>query len=48
MALFRSTFGDAKVSAYVHDRDGKMRRLIQELWDKPEILDRKDTTKSFH
>jgi hypothetical protein len=38
---------DAKVAGYVHDRDGKTRKMIAELWQKPEMLDPNHLLKSF-
>jgi hypothetical protein len=36
-----------KVVSYVHDRDAKTRKLIRELWNKPELLDPNHVTKGF-
>jgi hypothetical protein len=38
---------NAKVSAYVHDRDAKTRKLLRELWNKPELLDPNHILKGF-
>jgi hypothetical protein len=36
-----------KVAFYVHDRDAKTRKLISELWNKPELLDPNHVLKGF-
>jgi hypothetical protein len=38
---------DAEILAYGHDRDRKTRKLIQNIWEKPQLLDRNHIAKSF-
>jgi hypothetical protein len=40
-----NSLDNAKVSAYVHNWDGKTHQLIPELLDKPELLERNHNTK---
>jgi hypothetical protein len=36
-----------KVVGYVHDRDAKTRKLIKDIWNKPEFLDPNHVMKGF-